>query len=71
MPVCVKRKEGEMVQDIETVDQVKFLFSPGAEQTPSMKYGNKSNVAIHACDLFIIMFNHAIILHIIIIKDLR
>ena len=40
LPICVKRKEGEMVEDIEDLGtpQVKFLFSPGAEQSPHIKY---------------------------------
>lgn len=34
-PICVKRKDGEQVRDVEDLGtrQVKFLFSPGAEQS--------------------------------------
>ena len=35
MPICVKRKEGELLRDVEDLGtpQVKFIFSPGAEQS--------------------------------------
>jgi hypothetical protein len=38
-PVCVLRKEGELVADIEDLGtpDVKFLFSPGAECSPNIK----------------------------------
>ena len=38
-PVCVLRKEGELVADIEDLGtpDVKFLFSPGAERSPNIK----------------------------------
>lgn len=38
-PVCVKRKQGEISEDIEDLGtpQTKFLFSPGAEQSPRIK----------------------------------
>lgn len=37
LPVCVIRKEGEIVEDIEDLGtpDVKFLFSPGAERSPN------------------------------------
>ena len=37
--VCVKRKEDEIVEDIEDlgVPEVKFLYSPGAELSPPVK----------------------------------
>lgn len=38
-PICVLRKEGELVADIEhlgTTDLM-FLFSPGAERSPNIK----------------------------------
>ena len=39
LPICVKRKDGELLQDVEDLGrpQVKFLFSPGAEQSPAQK----------------------------------
>ena len=38
-PICVKRKEGELLRDVEDLGtpQIKFLFSPGAEQSPAVK----------------------------------
>ena len=38
-PICVKRKEGELLRDVEDLGspQIKFLFSPGAEQSPTVK----------------------------------
>ena len=38
-PVCVLRKDGELVADIEDLGtpDVKFLFSPGAERSPNIK----------------------------------
>ena len=39
LPVCVLRKQGELVEDIEDLGtpDVKFLFSPGAERSPNIK----------------------------------
>ena len=38
-PICVIRKEGELLQDVEDLGspQVKFVFSPGAEQNPAIQ----------------------------------
>ena len=38
-PVCIRQKDGEILQDIEDLGRpdLKFLFSPGAEKSPEMK----------------------------------
>ena len=39
LPICIKRKEGEILRSIQDLGSaaVKFIFSPGAEQEPRMK----------------------------------
>lgn len=39
LPICVIRKEGEIVEDIEDLGtpDVKLIFSPGAEFNPKIK----------------------------------
>ena len=47
--ICVRRKEGELLEAIEDLGtgDVKFLFSPGAEQAVPLKYAIL--VLSHAC----------------------
>ena len=56
LPICVKRKEGEIVQVIEDLGtpQTKFLFSPGAEQSPEIKYAYCMHKINYLASIFLI-----------------